>query len=194
MAPMLDLAVWIGAMPVFPIRQVLTPSFSDVSARPTPALVNTCRNGLVAWARCGNDNEPHPGANSGSLQPRSDRACRRAERFSKHRACQGQALRAPAAAAGVTTLGLRPPFVTPAAAHSHPHCRAPGRTKEWNLPTQYPKRSPIFAEPHRRRHVRYQSGPPFTAAPGKKDTSRPIQFLDGSTIKNPPRCSPTLTR
>ena len=37
MAPMLDLAVWIGAMPVFRIRQVLTPSFSDVSARPTPA-------------------------------------------------------------------------------------------------------------------------------------------------------------
>jgi hypothetical protein len=41
MAPMLDLAVWIGAMPVFPIRQVLTPSFSDVSVRPTPALMNT---------------------------------------------------------------------------------------------------------------------------------------------------------
>jgi ATP-dependent exoDNAse (exonuclease V) alpha subunit len=29
-----------------------------------------------------------------------------------------------AAAAGVTTLGLRPPFVTPAAADSHPDCRA----------------------------------------------------------------------
>jgi hypothetical protein len=28
------------------------------------------------------------------------------------------------AAAGVTPVGLRPPFVTPAAAHSHPDCRA----------------------------------------------------------------------
>src|ERR1700677_5062580 len=27
------------------------------------------------------------------------------------------------AAAGVTPVGLRPPFVTPAAAHSHPDCR-----------------------------------------------------------------------
>jgi glyoxylase-like metal-dependent hydrolase (beta-lactamase superfamily II) len=33
---MRDLAVWIGAMPIFLIRQVPTPSFSDVSARPTP--------------------------------------------------------------------------------------------------------------------------------------------------------------
>jgi len=33
------------------------------------------------------------------------------------------ALRARAAAAGVTPVGLRPPFVTPAAAHSHPDCR-----------------------------------------------------------------------
>ena len=29
-----------------------------------------------------------------------------------------------AAAAGVSTVGLRPSFVTPAAAHSHPDCRA----------------------------------------------------------------------
>jgi hypothetical protein len=33
------------------------------------------------------------------------------------------ALWAHAAAAGVTQVGLRPPFVTPAAAHSHPDCR-----------------------------------------------------------------------
>ncbi|MGO4870070.1 MAG: hypothetical protein ACLPGW_05595, partial [Roseiarcus sp.] len=31
--------------------------------------------------------------------------------------------RALAAAAGVSTVGLRPSFVTPAAAHSHPDCR-----------------------------------------------------------------------
>jgi hypothetical protein len=37
-----------------------------------------------------------------------------------------KALRTAAAAAGVTTLGLRPPFVTPAAAYSHPDCRATG--------------------------------------------------------------------
>jgi hypothetical protein len=29
-----------------------------------------------------------------------------------------------AAAAGISTVGLRPSFVTPAAAHSHPDCRA----------------------------------------------------------------------
>ena len=28
-----------------------------------------------------------------------------------------------AAATGVSSVGLRPPFVTPAAAHSHPDCR-----------------------------------------------------------------------
>ncbi|MCX7312141.1 MAG: hypothetical protein NTV56_10540, partial [Alphaproteobacteria bacterium] len=33
------------------------------------------------------------------------------------------ALRAHAAAAGAPPVGLRPPFVTPAAAHSHPDCR-----------------------------------------------------------------------
>ena len=42
------------------------------------------------------------------------------------------------------------------------NARGAGRTKEWNLPTQYPNRSSIFAAPHRRRHVRYQFGPPFT--------------------------------
>ena len=35
-----------------------------------------------------------------------------------------EATRALAAAAGVSTVGLRPSFVTPAAAHSHPDCRA----------------------------------------------------------------------
>ena len=35
MAPMLDLQVWIGAVPVFPIRQALTASFSAASARPS---------------------------------------------------------------------------------------------------------------------------------------------------------------
>jgi hypothetical protein len=44
------------------------------------------------------------------------------------------------------------------------NARGAGRTKEWNLPTQYPNRSSIFAAPHRRRHVRYQFGPPFTRA------------------------------
>ena len=33
-------------------------------------------------------------------------------------------LKAHAAAAGATTVGLRPTFVTPAAAHSHPDCRS----------------------------------------------------------------------
>jgi hypothetical protein len=37
MAPMLDLAVLDRRHACLPIRQVLTPSFSDVSARPTPA-------------------------------------------------------------------------------------------------------------------------------------------------------------
>jgi hypothetical protein len=31
------------------------------------------------------------------------------------------------------------------------------RTKEWNLPKEYPKRSPIFAEPYTRRRIRYLS-------------------------------------
>jgi hypothetical protein len=35
-----------------------------------------------------------------------------------------EAARALAAAAGVSAVGLRPSFVTPAAAHSHPDCRA----------------------------------------------------------------------
>src|SRR5260221_379884 len=35
MAPMLDLQVWIGAVPVFPIRQALTASVSAASARPS---------------------------------------------------------------------------------------------------------------------------------------------------------------
>ncbi len=35
-----------------------------------------------------------------------------------------EATRALAAAAGVSTVGLRPSLVTPAAAHSHPDCRA----------------------------------------------------------------------
>src|SRR5712691_2566946 len=43
------------------------------------------------------------------------------------------------------------------------NARGAGRTKEWNLPTQYPKRSPIFAAPYTRRYIRYLSGPPFTA-------------------------------
>src|ERR1700675_158507 len=48
MAPMLDLPVWIGAVPVFPIRQALTASISAASARPSPALlVPTCCGGSV---------------------------------------------------------------------------------------------------------------------------------------------------
>ena len=37
------------------------------------------------------------------------------------------------------------------------NARGAGRTKEWNLPKQYPKRSPIFAEPSTRRRIRYLS-------------------------------------
>src|ERR1700677_744045 len=53
------------------------------------------------------------------------------------------------AAAGVTPVGLRPPFVTPAAAHSHPDCRgipilivAPQRRVQHQRPTRVDVRRP----------------------------------------------------
>jgi hypothetical protein len=102
---------------------------------------------------------PQPSAVSSSLQPRADRACRRA------RASQGQALRVAAK--------TRPALTGPARdgcaiwRSGRKNARGAGRTKEWNLRTQYPIRYSIFAAPHRRRHVRYQSGPPFTPTPAK---------------------------
>jgi hypothetical protein len=97
---------------------------------------------------------PQPSAVSSSLQPRADRACRRA------RASQGQALRVAAK--------TRPALTGPARdgcaiwRSGRKNARGAGRTKEWNLRTQYPNRYSIFAAPHRRHHVRYQSGSPFT--------------------------------
>ena len=97
---------------------------------------------------------PQPSAVSSSLQPRADRACRRA------RASQGQALRVAAK--------TRPALTGPARdgcaiwPSGRKNARGAGRTKEWNLRTQYPNGYSIFAVPHRRRHVRYQSGSPFT--------------------------------
>jgi hypothetical protein len=98
---------------------------------------------------------PQPSAVSSSLKPRADRACRRA------RASQGQALRVAAK--------TRPALTGPARGgcaiwrSGRKNARGAGRTKEWNLRTQYPNRYSIFAVPHRRRHVRYQFGPPFTS-------------------------------
>ena len=97
---------------------------------------------------------PQPSAVSSSLQPRADRACRRA------RASQGQALRVAAK--------TRPALTGPARdgcairRSGRKNARGAGRTKEWNLRTQYPNRYSIFAVPNRRRHVRYQSRSPFT--------------------------------
>src|ERR1700730_9231095 len=48
---------------------------------------------------------------------------READLLPNRRYRQTRPLRAHAAGAGVTTVGLRPPFVTPAPAHSHPDCR-----------------------------------------------------------------------
>src|SRR5450631_1243900 len=92
---------------------------------------------------------PQPSADSGRLQPRSAQACRRA------RASQGQALRVAAK--------TRPALTGPARGgcaiwrSGRKNTRGAGRTKEWNLPKQYPKRSPIFAEPYTRRRIRYLS-------------------------------------
>jgi hypothetical protein len=92
---------------------------------------------------------PQPSAVSSSLKPRADRACRRA------RASQGQALRVAAK--------TRPALTGPARGgcaiwrSGRKNARGAGRTKEWNLPKQYPKRSPIFAEPYTRRRIRYLS-------------------------------------
>ena len=66
---------------------------------------------------------PRPGADSGNLQPRSDRACRRAQ------ACQGQALRVAAK--------TRPALTGPARGgcaiwrSGRKNARGAGRTKEW---------------------------------------------------------------
>jgi hypothetical protein len=104
---------------------------------------------------------PQPSAVSSSLQPRADRACRRA------RASQGQALRVAAK--------TRPALTGPARdgcaiwRSGRKNARGAGRTKEWNLRTQYPNRYSIFAAPHRRRHVRYQSGSPFTREERKSE-------------------------
>ena len=92
---------------------------------------------------------PQPSADSGRLQPQSAQACRRA------RASQGQALRVAAK--------TRPALTGPARGgcaiwrSGRKNARGAGRTKEWNLPKQYPKRSPIFAEPYTRRRIRYLS-------------------------------------
>ena len=75
---------------------------------------------------------PQPSAVSSSLQPRADRACRRA------RASQGQALRVAAK--------TRPALTGPARdgcaiwRSGRKNARGAGRTKEWNLRTQYPNR------------------------------------------------------
>ena len=84
---------------------------------------------------------PQPSAVSSSLQPRADRACRRA------RASQGQALRVAAK--------TRPALTGPARdgcaiwRSGRKNARGAGRTKEWNLRTQYPNKYSIFAAPHR---------------------------------------------
>jgi len=75
---------------------------------------------------------PQPSAVSSSLQPRADRAGRRA------RASQGQALRVAAK--------TRPALTGPARdgcaiwRSGRKNARGAGRTKEWNLRTQYPNR------------------------------------------------------
>jgi hypothetical protein len=92
---------------------------------------------------------PQPSAVSSSLKPRADRACRRA------RASQGHALRVAAK--------TRPALTGPARGgcaiwrSGRKNARGAGRTKEWNLPKRYPKRSPIFATPYTRRRIRYLS-------------------------------------
>jgi hypothetical protein len=92
---------------------------------------------------------PQPSAVSSSLKPRADRACRRA------RASQGQALRVAAK--------TRPALTGPARGgcaiwrSGRKNARGAGRTKEWNLPKRYPKRSPIFATPYTRRRIWYLS-------------------------------------
>jgi hypothetical protein len=92
---------------------------------------------------------PQPSADSGRLQPRSAQACRRA------RARQGQALRVAAK--------TRPALTGPARGgctnlrSGRKNARGAGRTKEWNLPKQYSRRSPIFRVPHTRRRIRYLS-------------------------------------
>ena len=100
-------------------------------------------------SRVRHTNPQQPNAESGGLQPRSARACRRA------RASQGQALRVAAK--------TRPALTGPARGgcaiwrSGRKNARGAGRTKEWNLSKQYPKRSPIFAEPYTRRRIRYLS-------------------------------------
>jgi hypothetical protein len=92
---------------------------------------------------------PQPSADSGRLQPRSAQACRRA------RASQGQALRVAAK--------TRPALTGPARGgctnlrSGRKNARGAGRTKEWNLPKQYSRRSPIFRVPYTRRRIRYLS-------------------------------------
>jgi hypothetical protein len=77
---------------------------------------------IGCWGQCENDNEPSS-ADSGSLQPRSDPACRRA------RASQGQALRVAAK--------TRPALTGPARGgcalwrSGRKNARGAGRTKEW---------------------------------------------------------------
>src|ERR1700730_12274726 len=97
---------------------------------------------------------PQPSADSGRLQPRSAQACRRA------RASQGQALRVAAKTRPALTGRARGGCAIWRSGRKN--ARGAGRTKEWNLRTQYPNRYSIFAAPHRRHHVRYQSGSPFT--------------------------------
>ena len=49
MAPMLDLQVWIGAVPVFPIRQALTASVSAASARPSAGTPGADALPWIGW-------------------------------------------------------------------------------------------------------------------------------------------------
>ena len=72
------------------------------------------------------------------------------------------------------------------------NARGAGRTKEWNLPTQYPNRSSIFAAPHRRRHVWYQFGPPFTPSAPMRRTAV-TDIADPSEPWSDQACSRTST-
>src|SRR5258708_5096439 len=49
MAPMLDLQVWIGAVPVLPIRQALTASVSAASARPSAGTPGADALPWIGW-------------------------------------------------------------------------------------------------------------------------------------------------
>src|SRR5260221_13295716 len=61
MAPMLDLQVWIGAVPVFPIRQALTASVSAASARPSAGTPGADALPWIGWhGGAGRQGGKHP--------------------------------------------------------------------------------------------------------------------------------------